>query len=119
MRARKQTTAAKKSKSTEVSVEDEILQALSEFTDALEKGEVVERFNCRRIKLNLVPTHYSPDLVKKTRKVLGVSQMLFARFLGVSAKTVRAWEQGVNVPHKMAGRFMDEIRKNPLYWINR
>jgi putative transcriptional regulator len=119
MNERKEPNELKKDKSTEQSVENEILHALSDFTDALEKGEVVKRLNCRQIKLNLVPTHYSPDLVKRTRKLLGVSQTLFARFLGVSPKTVRAWEQGVNVPHKMACRFMDEIRENPRFWINR
>lgn len=80
---------------------------------------MTKKFSCRQIKLNLVPTHYGPDLVKKTRRLLGVSQSLFARFLGVSPKTVRAWEQGINIPHKMACRFMDEIRQNPRFWNTR
>ncbi len=101
------------------SVEREILEALADFTDALKKGEVRERFTCRRIELSLEPTPYSPELVKKTRRVLGVSQALFARFLGVSPKTVRAWEQGVNMPHPMACRFMDEIRLVPSHWTER
>ncbi len=99
------------------SVENEILEALAEFTDALEKGEVAKRLTCRQIMLNLQPTEYSPELVKKTRKALGVSQTLFARFLSVSPKTVRAWEQGTNTPNPMAGRFMDVIRHDPTYWI--
>jgi putative transcriptional regulator len=103
----------------ERSVEDEILEALSEFKDGLERGDVFKRFTCRQIKLNLVPTAYGPGLVRKTRKVLGLSQPLFASFLGVSPKTVRAWEQGVNTPHPMACRFMDEIRWNPEYWVRR
>jgi putative transcriptional regulator len=119
MNERKEPNHLKKPKTAEQSVENEILEALSDFTDALEKGEVTKRFSCRQIKLNLVPTHYSPGLVKRTRKILGVSQSLFARFLGVSPKTVRAWEQGINVPHKMACRFMDEIRQNPQFWTTR
>jgi putative transcriptional regulator len=103
----------------ERSVEEEIIEALSEFTDALEKGEVTRRLNCRQIRLNLKPTRYSPGLVKQTRKVLGMSQPLFARFLGVSPQTVKSWEQGFNLPHPMACRFMDEIRLNPKYWIER
>jgi putative transcriptional regulator len=100
-------------------LENEILEALADFTDALEKGEVTKRFTCRQIKLNLVPTRYNPELVKHTRKILGVSQALFARFLGISPKTVRAWEQGANNPHPMACRFMDEIRLKPSYWNER
>ncbi len=101
------------------SVEHEILEGLGEFTEALEKGEVTKRLTCRQIKLNLIPKEYRPKLVKKTRKVLRVSQPLFALFLGVSVKSVRAWEQGVNPVPKMACRFMDEIRRHPRFWIDR
>jgi putative transcriptional regulator len=101
------------------SVANEVLEALAEFTDALEKGEVTRRLTCRQIKLDLEPTHYSPKLVKRTRETIGVSQALFARFLGVSPKTVRSWEQGVNTPSPMACRFMDEIRRDPAYWWDR
>jgi putative transcriptional regulator len=101
------------------SVESEILEALSEFTDALKKGDVAQRFTCRQIKLDLKPASYSPELVKTTRKLLKVSQTLFARFLGVSPKTVRSWEQGINTPSPMASRFMDEIRRSPDYWTER
>jgi putative transcriptional regulator len=96
-----------------------IIDALADFTDALEKGEVSKRFTCRQVKLNLQNQPYSPKLVKETRGVLGVSQSLFARFLGVSPKTVHAWEQGVNTPSAMACRFMDEIRRSPDHWRKR
>jgi putative transcriptional regulator len=107
------------SKTAERSVEKEILEALADFTQALEKGNVLARFTYRHVQLKLEPTPYGPELVKETREVLGVSQLLFARFLGVSPKTVRAWEQGVNTPHPMACRFMDEIRHAPDHWIGR
>ena len=106
-------------KTVERSVENEILEALADFTEALKSGDVLARFTCRHFHLKLEPTAYRPELVKETRKVLGVSQLLFARFLGVSPKTVRAWEQGVNTPHPMACRFMDEIRQTPDHWIGR
>jgi putative transcriptional regulator len=108
-----------KKKVPERSVANEVLEALADFTDALEKGEVFKRLTCRQIKLNLVPTEYSPELVRQTRKMLGISEIFFARFLGVSPKTVRAWEQGINTPHPMACRFMDEIRRDRGYWIKR
>lgn len=103
----------------DVSVESQILEALSEFTDALKKGEVSKRFTCRQIKLDLRPTSYNPELVKTTRQLLKISQTLFAHFLGVSPKTVRSWEQGINRPSPMACRFMDEIRRFPRYWVER
>ncbi len=108
-----------KGKKANASVEKDILEGLAEFSDVLEKGEVTKRLTCRQIKLTLVSTIYSPELVKKTRRSLGISQTLFARFLGVSPKTVRSWEQGLNCPNPMACRFMDEIRQDPSYWIER
>ncbi len=62
---------------------------------------------------------YDSPLVIETRKVLNVSQVLFARFLGVSPKTVRSWEQNAGSPSPMACRFMDEIRRAPDYWAER
>jgi len=100
-------------------VENDILEALTDFTDALEKGEVRKRLTCRQVKLDLKPTIYNPQLVQKIRTELGVSQTLFAFFLGVSPKTVRSWEQGINPPNPMACRFMDEIRRMPMFWIKR
>lgn len=102
------------------SVADRILQRLQGFTEALERGVPISgKFTCRQIELDLKPTPYDPKLVKETRRLLGVSQAVFAQLLGVSAKTVRAWEQGVNPPKRMACRFMDEIRRDRKYWIER
>lgn len=102
------------------SVEDRIISRLKGFSKALENKEVItERFTCRKIELDLQPTPYKPELVKTTRELLGVSQALFAQFLGVSVKTVRAWEQGKNSPKDMACRFMDEIRHDPKRWRER
>jgi putative transcriptional regulator len=95
-------------------IEVQIVQSLESFADALEKGEdIARRFTCHKVILDLRPTPYRPDLVRKTRSVLGMSQALFAKFLGVSISTVRAWEQGVKCPQPIACRFMDEIRHDP------
>jgi putative transcriptional regulator len=97
-----------------------IVQGLEEFVTALEKGEPVhEHFTCRQIRLDLKPTPYNARRVKETRALLGASQAIFAGFLGVSVKTIRAWEQGVNTPNGMARRFMDEIRRDPKHWLGR
>jgi putative transcriptional regulator len=104
----------------ETTVGARIIQGLEEFADTLEKKvPVTEHFTCREIELDLRPTAYNQESVRATRKLLGASQAVFARFLGVSIKTVRAWEQGINTPSDMACRFMDEIRANPKYWIGR
>lgn len=98
----------------------EIVEGLQEFADALKNDEVItERFTCRRVVLDLEPAVYKPEDVKQARDILRSSQALFAKFLGVSVKTVRAWEQGKNSPNEIACRFMDEIRRDPEYWQRR
>ncbi len=107
-------------KQAKASVGARIIQGLTEFAESLEKKEpLADKFNCRVVELDLRPAVYSPELVKKTRKLLSASQTVFARFLGVSVKTVRSWEQGINTPNDIACRFMDEIRFNPNYWRQR
>ena len=103
-----------------MSFADDILQGLNEFNDALEGDrKAAKRLTCRKVKLNLKPTAYGPESVRKTRHLLGASQGVFAEFLGVSVQTVQAWEQGVNPVSRAPARLMDEIRHNPAYWRER
>ena len=102
------------------SVAAQIMEGLDEFADSLQKKEPIgDKFTCRVVELDLRPREFNPEMVRRTRKLLHASQGVFARFLGVSVKTVRAWEQGVNTPSDMACRFMDEIRRDPNYWLRR
>ncbi len=103
-----------------MTVGEKITKRLAAFAAALEDDKTVtERFTCRRITLDLRPQPYDPKLVKDTRALLGLSQSLFAKFLGVSIKSVSAWERGSKSPRDIACRFMDEIRENPSYWKER
>jgi putative transcriptional regulator len=102
------------------SVADRIVRGLKEFAEALDNEEPIsERFTCRTIVLKLRPAQYDAAMVQKTRELLGASQAVFAQFLGVSTRTVHAWEQEINTPSEMASRFMDEIRRDPRYWQER
>ena len=42
----------------------------------------------------------TPPEVRHARIALGMSQSKLGAALGVSARTVRAWEQGENKPHR-------------------
>lgn len=102
------------------SVGKRIIEGLKEFAEALENDEpIAEKFTCRKVTLDLLPVNYDPKAVKSTRKLLAASQGVFAQFLGVSVKTVCAWEQGRIAPSDMACRFLDEIGRNPEYWRKR
>jgi putative transcriptional regulator len=102
------------------SVADRILERLQGFAGALERGEeVTETFTCRHLVLDLKPLPCTPQNVQATRNKLGVSQAVFAQLLGTSVRTVQAWERGANKPSDMACRWLDEINRNPGYWLER
>lgn len=98
----------------------EIVGALQGFLEALEGGgDLSQRYTIRTVELELKPREYGAAEVRKIRDQLGLSQPLFARFLGVSTQTVRAWEQGTKSPSGMACRFLDEISLSPEHWRER
>jgi len=102
------------------SVGAEILEALEEVRDALKSGEpLAQHFTVRSYRFEFAARGYGPDDVRSVRQILGLSQPLFADFLGVDASTVRSWEQGSRPPSAIARRFMDEITVNPDYWRGR
>ena len=102
------------------SLGNKIVRRLKGFVEATENGEdLLQRFTCRTIRLQLEPQQYTPELVKSTRDLLGASQAIFAQFLGVSVSAVQDWEQGHKPPKGSACRLMDEIRRDPKYWLSR
>ncbi len=49
---------------------------------------------------------YTAEDIKKIRKKTGTSQGFLAKWLGVSIKTVQAWENGDNVPNGPSSRLL-------------
>lgn len=66
------------------------------LTEAVE--DVREKKLPRRIVTVLPVKEYRADEVKAIRNRTGLSQKLFAGYMGVSDKTVEAWESGKNHP---------------------
>jgi DNA-binding transcriptional regulator YiaG len=97
-----------------------IVGAFEEAIALMRTGEPLERhFTVRTYKVEFTPREYGPDDVRRVRGLLGMSQVLFARFLGVDANTVRSWEQGTRPPSPISRRFMDEIEGDPEHWRER
>lgn len=88
------------------SVYESIMTGLNE---AVEDAVSKEKKLIRR-KLDIVPVkEYQADEVREIRKSAGMSQKTFANFLGVSDKTVEAWEAGMNHPSGAASRLLSMI----------
>lgn len=67
--------------------------------------------------LEIVPIpEYQPQQIKDIRTRLGLTQGLFGGIVGVSTKTVEAWEIGYRKPSSSAMRVLAELDTNPGYF---
>ncbi len=56
---------------------------------------------------------FTAPKIKKIRANVGMSQKVFAGYLGVSPKTVEAWESGKNKPSGTACRLLSMLEADP------
>lgn len=50
--------------------------------------------------------------VRRIRHKVGLSQVLFAEFLGVSVRTIQAWEQGLSHPSGASSRLLEALDRS-------
>jgi putative transcriptional regulator len=74
-------------------------------------AEILE--GIRQLKRGEVGRITNFPLVAETRARVGLSQSEFARFLGVSVRTLQEWEQGRRVPSGPARTLLAIAHKNP------
>ena len=85
-----------------MNVFESMMQGLTEAV-SYEKGEQTARSASVTIA---PPPEVSADEVKELRQSLHMTQRTFAALMGVSNKTVEAWEKGTNAPAGTARRMM-------------
>ena len=92
---------------------ESIKQGLNEAIE-YEKGNLQ---NVRIDKITISPLNiYKGNEIKKIRQQHNMTQRLFAEVLGVSVKTVEAWESGKNTPSGCARRILQLMeRDNSLF----
>ena len=82
---------------------DSILSGLNEALEDAKK----ETPSLKRQQVTVIPLKvYGANDVKKIRNSTGLSQKYFASYMGVSIKTVEAWEAGTNHPSGSASRLL-------------
>jgi len=92
-----------------MSVYESIIQGLTEAAD-YQQGKI----NPQRTKLTIKPVDtFNTDDIKRIRQKTGLSQVIFAGSLGVSPKTVEAWENGRNKPEGASRRLLEIVRDDP------
>ena len=93
----------------------EIIESLGEAL-AHRRGEITLRTT--HVDSLQAPPTLSADAIARLRaKRLHVSQPIFARLLGVSSSTVKAWEQGVKKPNGPARRLLQIVSKDPAQFL--
>jgi DNA-binding transcriptional regulator YiaG len=109
--------SATRQRTREPSIPQQILEGLREMSEFATSGEPPEtRYTVRQLALDLEPGDYTPDKFRATREVFGLSQPLFAKFLGVEVSALRHWEQGIRSPSAVVRRFLDEMNATPDHW---
>lgn len=92
-----------------MNVYEGIMQGLQEAVDYNE-GKIKARSNV----ISIEPIQkFDAVEIKEIRTQLGMTQCLFAGFMGVSTKTVEAWEAGINVPSGPASRILAMVKNDP------
>ena len=77
------------------------------LNEAVEDSKSYEKKLTRRVVTVIPVKEYNASEVKKIRNSIGMSQKTFASYLGVSCKTVEAWEKGTNHPSGTASRLLN------------
>lgn len=74
------------------------------------------KLKARKTTRSIAPLEtFTSDEIKKIRNDAGMTQALFAKYMGVSVKTVEAWEAGKNQPEGAARRLLALTREDPTF----
>ncbi len=87
---------------------EKIMRGLEEVK-AYKEG--TKNLRTTQIAIEPVPS-WQAEEIKQLRLRLMISQRIFSVVLGVSKKTVEAWESGKNSPNGPASRLMELISKD-------
>jgi putative transcriptional regulator len=99
-------------KMPELSFGEKLIQSAKQ-AEAHSAGK--KKLRTRIIEILPVPK-YEPQQIRNIRIRLGLTQGLFGGIVGVSPKTVEAWEIGYRRPNSSALRVLAELDTNPEYF---
>lgn len=93
---------------------NDIKTGLNEAVE-FEKGNI----KVKTTTIGIAPLEkFEPSDIKDIRNSTGLTQKLFAMYMGVSIKTVEAWESGRNHPDGAACRMLVLTKKDPNFPIS-
>ena len=90
----------------------------ADIKTGLEQAIAYEKGNLQATTtvLSILPVDtFTPGEIRDIRVSTGLTQVVFAKYMGVSAKTVEAWEAGRNHPMGAACRLLALTRQDPSF----
>lgn len=88
------------------------LNELKEAAEGKETGVVVHKYVIKEVE------PFTPQQIKQVRLDSNMTQKAFAACLGVTSKSVEAWEGGRSRPDGAARRLLGLMRDNPGFAEN-
>ncbi|MBR0163278.1 MAG: helix-turn-helix domain-containing protein [Lachnospiraceae bacterium] len=89
---------------------EELTNGLNSAIKAHRSGKKLKATTIRIPELK----RYTAKDIKRIRKAAGLTQEMLALFMGVSVKTVEAWERGVNRPTGPACRLFSMLEEETI-----
>ena len=88
----------------------------SALDEAIENSTAEEKFLREdTLSIEIEPLgQYTAADIKEIRSKTGLTQSLFAKWFGVSTRTVEAWESGRNKPSGPSNRLLGLLKANRL-----
>lgn len=97
-----------------MSLFDDIKTGLNEAIE-YEKGNL----KAKTTTISIEPVErFTSSEIKAIRNNTSLTQNMFAKYMGVSVKTVEAWESGRNHPDGAACRLLYLTKRDPLFPIS-
>ena len=90
--------------------DNDLVAAVREGVEALHQRRPLR---VSRVTIKMPPSYTAKQIARVRRKKMNVSQSVFAGYIGVSASTVRAWEQNQRSPSASARRLIQVAEKRP------
>jgi putative transcriptional regulator len=89
----------------------ELIEAYKEIIE-LEKGRKASKLSKDTVSI-LSVEKFQPEEIKSIRQKFEMSHSVFAKLLGVSTKTIEAWESGFRKPTGAYARLLQIITHDP------
>jgi len=97
----------------------DILKAVHDTAKGLHKARAIDKTTMRKFDVLCLTTvqDFTPEQVRNLRLKYNLSQPVFARYLNVSDKLIKKWEQGESKPNGAALKILSLAEKKGLEFI--